>query len=277
MAEFLIPLAFIAMLFAGGGNKAIATSNQVANISANTTVNVNEQCSANQNVNIDSVNVVTGNITCKGPIQIGVVGAYQNATCTNKQNITVIAKVVSDQISKITSQTRAGVLNSATANSNTFVDVQNNLAVSMTARCNNSQKVTVGQQVYQIGNITSDSSCDILVSSFSQNSACIQDLLAQIENTNEVSQTTEVAASAGGDMTQFLIFMFLLLLIVGVVMIGGPLASSALTGDAAASGGGSGLDFFKSDDSESVTIPELRAQLHQLQSQAAAQGLVVAK
>ena len=85
----IIAIGVIVTMFAGAGNKALATSSQVANISANTTVNVNETCTADQNIVVDSVNFVAGNITCDGGIDIGNITALQNATCTNKQNITI--------------------------------------------------------------------------------------------------------------------------------------------------------------------------------------------
>ena len=237
----------------------------MANISANSVVNVNEQCSANQEIQINDVNVVTGDITCAGPIEIGSIKVLQNATCTNKQNITVISKIIADQIAKITAETRAGFMDASTTNANTFIDVQNNISTTMTARCNNSQRVTVGTQSYQIGNIKSDSYCNILVSAFSQNSACIQDILAQIENTNDIKQVTEATSTAGGDMGQLLSFVFMILLIVGIIFIGGPLISKMA--------GGGGLDFFKSGDDQAASLPELRGQLQQLKSQAEGMGL----
>lgn len=260
-----VALAATAVAFGGGGNTSKAMGSAVAAISANTVVNVSEQCAANQNILYKGSNVTIGNITCKGKVTIGGVKALQNATCTNKQNVSVISKIIADQAAKITSATGGGFANAAMAGASTSIDMQNNVSVLMSARCNNTQNVTVGTQMYQIGNISSDSSCDILNSQFTQNSACIQDILAQIENSNDLKQTVEASATAGGDMSQFLLFIFMILLIVGFIFIGGPLLSKL--------GGGGSFGFLKSGDSNAIPLSDLRTQLAQLKSQANALGL----
>lgn len=258
-------LAVTALAFGGGGNVSKAMGSAVAAISANTVVNVNEQCAANQNIQYQASNVTIGNITCKGKVTIGSVTVLQNATCTNKQNVSVISKIIADQAAKVTSTTGGGFLNAAMAGASTAIDMQNNVSVLMSARCNNTQNVTVGTQMYQIGNISSDSSCDILNSQFTQNSTCIQDILAQVENSNDLKQTVEATATAGGDMSQFLLFIFMILLIVGFIFIGGPLLSKL--------GGGGSTGFLKGDDSNAIPLSDLRTQLTQLKSQANALGL----
>jgi len=254
-----------ALAFGGGGNSAKAVGSAVASISANTVVNVSEQCSANQNIVYQGANVITGNINCRGGVAIGNVTTLQNATCTNKQNVSVISKIIADQAVKVTSATGGGFLNAAMAGASTAIDMQNNVSVLMSARCNNTQNITVGQQMYQLGNISSDGYCDILNSQFTQNSTCIQDILAQIENSNDLKQTVEASATAGGDMGQFLTFIFMILLVVGIIFIGGPLLKSMI--------GGGG--FTKGGNSNDTPISDLRTQLQQLKSQAQAQGLSV--
>lgn len=240
-----------------GANLSIATATAVANISANTVVNSSETCAANQSVAFGPLQVTIANISC-GQINIGGKTVQQNATCNNAQQIAVISKIVADQTAKTNSSTGLGFLNAAIAESDTFIDMQNNIAAYMSASCANNQLITVQTQVYTIGNITGQQ-CNIAASGFSQQSSCINNIQAQIQNSNQLTQTAEATATAGVDLGELLAFAVIVLLILAAIFIGIPFLGAAMTGK-----GIKDVLTGKGGTDSSPSLPDLRARMLQL-------------
>ena len=242
-----------------GLNQSTAIADAVANISANTTVNSNESCAASQDITFNRLNVVIGSINCGGPISLGNISVLQNAQCSNNQQISVLSKIVADQAAKTNSSTGLGFLDSAIAESSTFIDMQNNIAAFMNATCYNSQKITVGSQNYNIGSIVSKSSCSLFNSAFSQNSACVNDIIASFTNTNDLSQVASATAAAGLDLSSILAILVVILIILAIVFIAPGLFTASI-------GGKSLGKIFKVGGTDTgVPVNQLRARVKQLQ------------
>lgn len=227
-------------------------------------MNSNESCGASQDITFNKVNVVIGSINCKGDVKIGNISVQQNAQCSNNQQISVLSKIVADQAAKTNSSTGLGFLDAAIAESSTFIDMQNNIAAYMSASCYNSQKIVVGTQNYNIGNIVSDASCSLFNSAFSQNSACVNDIIASFTNTNTLSQVASATATAGLDLSQILAILVVILIILAIVFIAPGLFSASI--------GGSSLGkIFKIGGTDTgVPINQLKAQVAQLRRAVAA-------
>lgn len=242
-----------------GANASTAIATAVAEVSANTTVNVNEACAANQDIQFDPVNVVIGSVNCTGGVNISNISVTQNATCNNTQQIAILSKIVADQAAKTDSSTGLGFLNNAIALSSTFIDMQNNIAAFMSSSCYNSQRVVVGKQTYQVGNVISGGLCNIALSNFSQNSACVNDIMAQITNDNQLSQVATATATAGVDLGELLGILFVIFLIMALLFLAVPLVTAGIGGKALGK-------LFKLPGDDGVPISELRAKLRQLQN-----------
>lgn len=184
----------------------------------------------------------------------------------------MLSKIVADQAAKTNSSTGLGFLDSAIAESSTFIDMQNNIAAFMAASCYNSQRITVGTQNYNIGSIVSKSSCALFNSSFSQNSACVNDIIASFTNTNDLSQVASATATAGLDLSSILAILVVILIILAIVFIAPGLFTATIGGKAL------GKIFKVGGTDTGVPISQLQAQVKQLEravSAAQARGYAV--
>jgi len=223
-----------------GGQLSVATSSNIANIQANTNVATNESCGAQQYISIQGETIVIGTINCTGGINIGNVSSSQQATCNNQQQVSVLSKVVADQTATSKATNGLGFLNAAIATANNYVDVQNNITAIMQSNCQNMQNVTVGQRTMTAQNIISQGTCDIFNSNFTQNSACLNNIIADITNSTETNQTASATASNGVDLGQLLLILIIILAILFAIILLPFLLFSGVLGGAVKTVGGVG-------------------------------------
>jgi hypothetical protein len=206
-----------------GAQQSIASSENYANLSANTNVAVNESCSAQQSILAQPETIVIGTIKCDDQ-QIGNVTVAQQATCQNQQQVSILSKVVADQTANSIARNQfpSSLFSQAIAESSNFVDVQNNVAAIMQSTCNNAQNVTVGKRSLNVGAITGKT-CDIFNTDITQNSICLQNIQADITNSTETNQTATATASNGIDLGQLLALLLVLLLFIVLIILVVPL------------------------------------------------------
>ena len=223
-----------------GGQLSVATSSNIANIQANTNVATNESCGAQQFITIQGETIVIGTINCAGGINLGNVTSSQVATCNNQQQVSVLSKVVADQTATSKATNGLGFLNAAIATAQNYIDVQNNITAIMQSSCQNMQNVTVGLRTMTAQNIISQGTCNIFSDSFTQNSACLNNIIADITNSTDTNQSASATASNGLDLGQLIILLILILVILLVLLILPFLLFSGILGGAVKTVGGVG-------------------------------------
>ena len=262
----------------GGGNETVATTDNYAKISANTTVASQETCNNNQVVQVGEISIVADTIECN-TINFGNVGAVTNQVCRQYQDIAVLSKVVADQSAKSDAsiQALAGFFNDATANANNYVDIQNNIAVFMAANCTNAQKVNIQNRSFKAGKI-SGQDCNIFNTFISQEAMCLQNLKADISNDTSVKQDANAVAEVGVDLGQVMLFLLLIffgasIFFVFIAIIGRLLKSGNSGGlRDALNSGANGLF-----GSGGASVSELKAKLVELQTSIAARQGAIAQ
>ena len=204
-------LGLLAGALLRGPTISTSTAEAAANIRQSTTVSTQQSCNNSQVIQVEPQTVNIGQILCDGDVNIGNLSAIAEATCDQYQDIAVIAKTLVDQaaLSESESGIGLGLFTMAKANANTYVDVQNNVAVLLAASCTNAQQVNLGKRSFTAG-VISGAQCNLLNSVFSQQAMCSQTILATIENTADVKQKVEAKATAGLDLGDLLTFFILL-------------------------------------------------------------------
>ena len=216
------------------GNVASATASNISLLSANTAVSSQATCNNNQIISAGPVNVTIGEVDC-GTFELGNVTATSQAVCDQYNEIAVTSKILADQTASAESlATLLGLMNSAKANANNYVQVQNNIAALLAASCTNSQKVNIADRSFTAGRVRGDQ-CRIFNGAFSQEAACLQTLKADIENTTDVSQTATAKATAGSDLGQLILFLLLIFGGGALLAILGAIIKAIVKGGGAAS------------------------------------------
>lgn len=202
-----------------GAQVSKATSSNIADIQANTNVSTLESCGAQQIIVTQNETIIIGNINCGGDINVGNVTASQAATCNNQQQVSVLSKVVADQTATSTAKNGLGFLNAAIATADNYIDLQNNITAIMQSNCQNIQNITVGQRTFTAQNINSPGTCNIFNDNFTQNSVCLNNIIADITNSNDTNQSASATASNGVDLSGLLLILIVILAIILVIVL----------------------------------------------------------
>ena len=209
-----------------GANSSTAMSSNIAKISQNTNVSSQQSCNNSQVIKIGQETVQLGNINCKN-FSLGNVTVAANQTCNQYQDVAVTSKVTADQLAQSLAKTGIGAFDSALAYSSNFIDVQNNLNVIISSSCINSQDISIADRILTAGNISGDE-CDIFNDGFTQQSACVQTIKADITNSSDIKQTADSKAIAGLDIGDLIALIIAICVMIVLLMIGAIIVKSLL-------------------------------------------------
>lgn len=249
----------------GAANSSRAFASAVARLQANTNVSSNASCSASQSVTLKGGTFLIDKIDCKGKITVGSVKSNQTAVCNNQTQVAILSKIISDQAA--TSEAASGIgsiLNDASANSNTFVDIQNNVSAILLSSCSSEQTVTIENRTFKIGTITGEKDCDLLGTETNQQAMCINNIQADITNDTTNKQTADAKATAGADLGQILGILIAICVIMMLAMLFIPFMKTVTMG-------GNASNMLKSGEE---SISTLRATLNALKAKVKAQNAV---
>ncbi len=252
------------------GTTASSLSSNVSRLSANTDISTVQSCSATQFTRFEPTTVNINTAECGGDFTLGNISNTQVASCKNSTELAVLSKVLVDQSAKATSKAGIGIMTTAVANANNFSDVQNNINALMQSSCNNSQQAVVAARVFNIGTLKAGGDCNIANSNFTQQSACINDIMATLTNDSTVSQTAEASATAGLDLGALLGILIAIVVIIMLVFLGIPFMLTVTAGGKASGALKSAGGLFHSGG---PPISELRATLSELQAQVLKKGI----
>ena len=243
-------------------SSASATASNIALLQANTQVASQESCNNNQIVSYGPTKVTLGTVYCTD-LNVGNITATSQAVCNQYSEIAILSKVMADQLA--TAESLASLLGfgeQALANASSYVNVQNNIAAIMAASCTNSQKVNVEERSFTAG-VISGETCNIFNGAFTQEAACLQTLKADIQNTTEVSQTTNAKATAGLDLGQLILFLLLLFGGGALLAVFGAVIKAIITGGGRVSSAAESAGLFGSGG---ASLSELTAKRNALQN-----------
>ena len=248
----------------GAANSTRSFASTVARLQANTNIASNASCSATQSVTVKGGTFLIDKIDCKGKITVGSVRSSQTATCNNQTQVAILSKIINDQAASATSNSGIGsILNDASANANTFVDIQNNVSAILLSSCSNEQTVTVEDRSFRIGTITGDADCDLLGTETNQQAMCINNIQADITNDTTNKQSADAKATAGADLGQILGILIAICVIMMLAMLFIPFMKTVTMG-------GNASNILKSGGGESIST--LRATLNALKAKVKAQN-----
>lgn len=252
------------------GANASALAENVGRLSATTTVSTVQSCSATQYTTFDPTTVLIDTANCGGSFSVGKINNSQVASCDNSTEVAVLSKVLVDQSAEATSKATPGLMDTAIANSSNFSDIQNNINALMQSSCNNSQVTVIGARVFNIGKLTAGGDCSIADSNFTQQSACINSIQAEITNDSSLSQMAQATATAGLDLGALMGILIAIAVILMIVFLGIPFMLTVVSGGAVKGALKSGGGLFHSGG---IPLSELRATLSELQAQVLRKGI----
>jgi hypothetical protein len=214
------------------------------------------------------------NFQCKEKISIGNIFVSAEATCNQSVDISVLTKNVMDQ--QATSEAEStgvalNLMNSATAESNNIIELQNNIAAQVYASCSNSQDNFIGERTVNINGLGGGANCNVFDIGLSAQMGCTNSAVLDLTTDNDISQTAKAKAVAGADLGKLII---LLLLIFGggfFFSLLGIMMKIVLKGSA---GGPPGIG---GKGAPEVPISSLQQKLGALQRKAAARAAKLAR
>jgi hypothetical protein len=210
----------------GGVNYSKATSTNMMTMLNTTNVSSTQNCYNSQVTEVAPINVILSNINCDN-IDIGNLNATAEQSCYQNANISALTKSVLDQVATSEAKTSglaANLANGSIAESTNIIDIQNNMAVAISANCDNNQRTNIKERNYQINGLNSKGYCKIAEIGISAQMSCTNALAVDLTTDNTVSQTATATATAGIDLGQLIIILLLffgggfLISIGGIVM-----------------------------------------------------------
>jgi hypothetical protein len=268
-------LLHLTLLLRGGGpNQSKATATNVMSIKNDTSINTVQNCFNLQHTEIGRTTVNIQNFDCEETIKIGEIFVSAEATCNQSVDISVLTKNVMDQ--QATSEAKStgvalNLMNSATAESNNILELQNNIAAQVYASCSNSQDNFIGERTVNINGLRSGANCNVFNIGLSAQMGCTNSAVLDLTTDNDISQSASAKATSGADLGQLII---LLLLIFGggfFFSLLGIMMKVVLKGSAAGPPGGLG------GKSTEPSISSLQIKLGALQRKVAARAAKAAR
>ncbi len=211
-------------------SNSTSLATNISRLSATTNVAAVESCNTSQSIQIVTESVIIGNVNCK-KVEIGNTSSSQHAVCTNQTQISIVSKVVVDQLAKAlaTAGLMGGLFQNARSESDNFVDVQNNIMAVMQSSCNNEQTAVIKNRSFIIGNITGEE-CEIMNHSFDQTAVCLNSIIGDFTNSTEVSQVAEATSKTGIDLGEILGILIAICVIMMLSMLFIPFMTSMFRG-----------------------------------------------
>jgi hypothetical protein len=258
----------------GGPNYSKASATNVMSIKNDTSINTVQNCFNLQHTEIGKTTVNIMNFACgedgQGDINIGEIFVTAEATCNQSVDISVLTKNVMDQQATAEAESTGvalNLMNSAVAESNNIIEMQNNIAANVYASCSNTQDNVIGERTVNINGLRGAANCNVFNIGLSAQMGCTNSAILDLTTDNDVSQIAKAKAVAGADLGKLIILLLLIFgggfffSLMGIVM------KMVLKGSA---GGPQGKP-------AEVPISSLQAKLGALQRKAAARAAKLAR
>lgn len=199
-------------LCGGGPNYSRATSTNMMDLLSTTNVSSTQNCYNSQVVEVAKINVNLTNINCDN-FDFGNLNATAEQSCYQNANISVLTKSVLDQIATSEAKTSgiaANLANASIAESSNIIDIQNHIAVAVSANCDNNQQINIQERNYQINGLWSKGACKIADIGVSAQMSCANSLGVDLTTDTQVKQSATATATSGLDLAQLIIILLLL-------------------------------------------------------------------
>lgn len=193
-----------------GGQLSIATADNIARLRNNTSVVSTQNCYNSQFTSIANTTMIINNFVCQGTTKLGNTDVTSKATCNQYQDISIISKAITDQTATSKASNGFGFLNAAIASSSNLVDIQNNVAASISSSCTNAQKTEIGNRSITVDGFSGHGDCEIFNVGITAEQACVNNTQLQVTTDSEASQTATSTATNGVDLGELLLILLLL-------------------------------------------------------------------
>jgi large subunit ribosomal protein L40e len=206
-------LYLVLRLCGGGPNYSKATATNMMEMLNSTNVSSTQNCYNTQVLSVAPTNIIISNVSGCKDIDIGNLSATAEQSCFQNANISVLTKSVLDQTASSEAKATgiaANLANAAIAESTNIIDVQNQLAVAISANCDNNQTVNIAARNYSINGLNSSGFCKIADIGISAQMSCANGLSVDLVTDNQVKQTAKATATSGLDLGELIVILLLI-------------------------------------------------------------------